>query len=280
MVGFTQLTDLLLFYGNAVAGFAEAAAQYTPAVIPKPAGSDVLEDWEFFYGVAQRLGLDLRIAGGAHWIPGSPAPVALDMQNKPTTDELLDILAGGSRVPLDEIRANPGQHLYPSTMIVEPKDPGWPHRLDVANPDMMSDLDVAAHTRSVDDASFPYRLLSRRVQQLLNSAYNIPATNRGRSHNVAYFHPDDLQSLGVAPNSLVDITSQRATIRVPAGEDHNLRPGTLSMTHCYGGLPGDDEDPLVVGGSTSRLLSIDSRYDRYSGQPLMSNIPVNVVKVS
>ena len=46
------------FYGMST-GYPEPYAQYQPALIPPPAGSDLLEEWEVFFGLAQRLGLDL-----------------------------------------------------------------------------------------------------------------------------------------------------------------------------------------------------------------------------
>ena len=42
-------------------GYSEPYAQYTPAIVDPPAGSDVLEEWEFFYGLARRMGFPLRL---------------------------------------------------------------------------------------------------------------------------------------------------------------------------------------------------------------------------
>jgi len=38
-------------------GYSEPYAQYTPAIAAPPPGADVIEEWEFFYGLAQRMGL-------------------------------------------------------------------------------------------------------------------------------------------------------------------------------------------------------------------------------
>ena len=46
-------------YGAATTGYPEPYAQYAPAVVEPPAGSDVIEEWELFYGLAQRMGLQL-----------------------------------------------------------------------------------------------------------------------------------------------------------------------------------------------------------------------------
>ncbi len=71
----------------------EPYAQYAPALVEPPAGSDVIEEWEFFYGLARELGLPLRLSSSYSWGPAASAgPVALDMQRKPTTDEIFELL--------------------------------------------------------------------------------------------------------------------------------------------------------------------------------------------
>jgi anaerobic selenocysteine-containing dehydrogenase len=263
--GFTQLAEMLPYSANGAGGFADAAGQYTPIVAAKPDGSDLIEEWEFFYGLAQRLGLSLRMKAPFSFIPGSPGPVDIDMVNKPTTDHLLDLLTAGSRVPLDELRQRPGNNLYPDpTAIVAEKEAGWEGRLDVGNIELMTDLALLAEQPSTDHAPFTFRLLSRRLMHVLNSSHNIEATNRGRAHNVAFCHPHDLAGLGINEGALVEITSEQSSIVAVVGIDNGLRPGDISLAHAFGVSP------------TNRLLSVSTRYDRYSGQPLMSNVPVQL----
>jgi anaerobic selenocysteine-containing dehydrogenase len=110
----------------------------------------------------------------------------------------------------------------------------------------------------------------------LNSSHNITATNRGRGHNVAYCNPADLDRLGIADGDLIELTSDRAIIVAIAGVDDGLRPGDISMAHAFGGRPEHDDQVEAIGSSTSRLLKTDTKCDPYSGQPLMSNIPVRL----
>ncbi len=42
-------------------GYSEPYAQYSPAIAAPPPGADVIEEWEFFYGLAQRMGLPLSL---------------------------------------------------------------------------------------------------------------------------------------------------------------------------------------------------------------------------
>jgi anaerobic selenocysteine-containing dehydrogenase len=274
--GMTQTAEMLLYYGNGSGGFTDAAGQYTPVVATRPAGSDLIEEWEFFYGLAQRLRLPLRLKTPYSFIPGSPGPTDLDMANPPTSDELLDILAAGSRVPLDDLRARPGNNRYPASVIVAPKDPGWEGRLDVGNAELMADLLAVAAEPIIVPLADEFRLLSRRLQHVLNSSHNIAATNRGRGHNVAYFNPTDLDRLGIADGDSIEIATDRSTIVAVAGTDSGLRPGDVSMAHAFGGRPEHDDQLGAIGSSTSRLLTTDARCDSYSGQPLMSNIAVRV----
>ena len=60
MPGMTLTQEYLSAYA---VGFGTTApyAQYTPALVEPPAGSDLIDDWEFFYGLAQRMDLSLVV---------------------------------------------------------------------------------------------------------------------------------------------------------------------------------------------------------------------------
>jgi hypothetical protein len=108
-------------------GFPSDYAQYCDAVVDPPAGSEVIEDWRFFYGVAQRMGLELTVTtqGGER--------VPLDMVDPPESADLVDLLSRGSHVPLDEIKKHQSGAFFPTDppVRVRPKEPGWTGRLDV-----------------------------------------------------------------------------------------------------------------------------------------------------
>jgi anaerobic selenocysteine-containing dehydrogenase len=274
--GFTLPQEFLPSYSRG-GGFSEAAAQYTPAVTARPAGSELIEDWELFYDLAAQLGLQLEMPA----FYGTPSdPVLLDMQRKPTTDELFELMTRDARVPLAEVKKQPSVTLYPAPdVVVGEKDDGWAGRLDVGAADMMRDLAEYTSTNDVAAAladGFRFRLLCRRLQHVLNSSYNVPATNRGRSHNLAYLHPDDLAELGLQEYELATITSAHGSVPAVVAADKSVLRGTISMAHGFGGDPTDDSQILEMGSSVNRLIPVDLVYERYSGQPLMSNIPVNI----
>jgi anaerobic selenocysteine-containing dehydrogenase len=277
--GMTMAQDWIISYSNGIGGFREPAAQYSAPVTVRPPGSDLVEEWEVFYRIAAHMGLQLRMRPGWPFTDQAPAPIDIDMVNKPTTDELFDLMACDARIPVDELRRNPGMRIYPAETYVAPKDPDATGRLDVGNAEMLRDLtelDRSGDVTAPIGDGFDFRLLCRRVMHTYNSVCNIPATNRGRGHNLAFLHPEDLADLGLREHDTVKITSARASIPAVVASDRGLRRGSISMTHGLGGDPSDDPDFLAIGSPTGRLLSTGLVYDRYSGQPLMSNIPVKV----
>jgi anaerobic selenocysteine-containing dehydrogenase len=126
---------------------------------------------------------------------------------------------------------------------------------------------------AVSDRAF--RLVSRRAMHVYNSSYNDASTNRGRAHNPAFLHPDDLTRLGVRPGDEVRICSDAAEVTAIVEADANVRPGVVSMSAGFGGVL-DQDDIRALGTNVNRLLRNDVHFDRYSGQPLMSNVPVDV----
>ncbi|MGE3621632.1 MAG: molybdopterin-dependent oxidoreductase [Acidimicrobiia bacterium] len=257
-------------------GYLDDHAQYAPAAVEPPPGAEVVEEWEVFWGLARRLGLplELRTAAGD--------PVALDMAVRPRSDDLVALLCRGSRVPLDEVRRHPHGALFPADppVVVAPRDPGWTGRLDVGNPDMVADLEdlaaspgSAAPTGGGDD--LPYRLIVRRMMHVVNSSYNTGAVHGGR--NPAFLHPDDLAELGIGAGDEVELRSAHDAVPATVGSDPTLRRGTVSMSFGFGGDPESDDRVREIGSSAARLLRDDVAFDRYSGQPRMSGVPVAVV---
>lgn len=251
-------------------GFQDAYAQLSEAVVQPPPGSEVIEDWELFYGLAQRMRLQLNI------VPVQGPAIALDMSQPPEPAQLVAMLYTGSRVPLDEVAKHPHGGFFPSAppMVVGPKDPGWTGRLDVGNAEMIADLARAAEP-SPDDATYPFRLLNRRMMHVVNSSYNERALNGHRSYNPAYLHPDDLAALGLQPGDAVLIRSAHSEVGVIVEADGALRPGTVSISFGFGHASGGSIQDF--GSNVARLLSTSDLSDPYSGQPRMSNVPVQIL---
>ncbi len=280
--GYTQSIETLSTYAYGM-GYESPYAQYAPRLIDPPPGADVIEDWELFYGLAQRMGLALSLESAVPWIVGGAGapPAALDMQHKPATEELLGALVSGSRVPLEEVKVHPHGHVFDDvSFIVGEKDPSCLARLELADATMLAQLgEVATEVESVSP-EFGYRLVPRRLPDVYNSF--------GRSHerlvrhfryNPAFLHPADLEALSVAPGELVEIRSQHGSILGVAESDAALRRGLVSMTHAFGELSDAvDEAERVreAGSNIGRLIPVDRDYDPHCGIPRMSAVAVDV----
>jgi anaerobic selenocysteine-containing dehydrogenase len=271
-------------------GYPVPYAAYREALVEPPEGSDLCEDWELFYALGREMGLALKLYLGILRIPGDPPGrfVSLDMQHAPTTDELFDILTEGSRIPLSEVRKHHAGRVYEDPdRVVLPRDPDCQAFLELGNEVMMAQLDEAARRGPLEgDEAFPFRLISRRQANTLNSLGRDQAKLvRERPHHPAYMHPADLESLGLEPGTLVAISSRRATVHAVVQSAEDLRRGVVSMSHGYGidldrlapdADPGDPQ-PFSMGNHTGALASAEFDYEEpHTGIPRMSSIPVHV----
>jgi anaerobic selenocysteine-containing dehydrogenase len=251
--------------------FPEAYTNYTPVVL-QPDG-DLRQEWQLYTEVAARLGVTIRLPGG-EIAPGA----ALD------ADDVLDLIYAGSKVPMDRVRAD-GATLRPElASVVADADPGATGRLDVC-PEGIADELAEVHAeqssaqvvRGFDPDVHTFRMTSRRLRSVFNSSGRELDVLRGREGtNFAHLHPDDLAALGIDDGGVVELTSPRGTIRAVVKAAADVRRGSVSMAHAWGGLP-DDPSPLAsFGSTTSALVDADSGYDRFTGMPVMSAIPVAV----
>ena len=274
MPGTSMLSDLfsVISYGPQ-----RSYARYTPAIVDPPEGSDVISHKSLIFGLAQRLGLILQVSPGVGAMAAGGATVTLDMTREPDDEELIDIVHAGSRIPIDTVRRHDGGAFYPDPPVrVAAKDPGWVGRLNVGSPEMMADL-AALTTADASPVSpeFPLRLICRRSAHV-NSSPSLGLVPGMDRYNPLYCHPDDLAALGIAPGDYVNLRSRRSAITAIVEADPTLRPGVVAMSHNWGGLPDSPDSYDKVGANTGRLIANDEHYDRYSGQPRMSNIPVAI----
>jgi anaerobic selenocysteine-containing dehydrogenase len=279
--GTTQGTEAIKYFHFGY-GFALPFANYTPAIVDPPAGADVIEDWQLYYRIGQRLSLDLSLVN-LFGVPGGylEAPtelIPLDMEREPTTDELLELMCRGSHVPLEEVKLHPHGHVFEHLMDlkVEPADPDNAARLDVGNPTALASLEPCRQPLEIS-ADRPLMFVPRRENRVMNTyGQTVPGMMGTRTYNPAFVHPDDMADLGVGPGTLVEISSEHGAIVGVLEADQDLRRGVLSMSHGFGGNPGEPDDPRVTGANTNRLLASSAVYDPVTGQPAMGAVPVAV----
>jgi anaerobic selenocysteine-containing dehydrogenase len=278
MPAMTSLFDMLPAYAPGF-GWPKPYAQYTDVVVDPPPGSDVIAEWEFLFGLAQRMNLTLQLRPIDMNGPTGEA-FALPTDRPPTDDELFALLTKNARVPLEEVKRHPHGAVFPSDIEVAPKEPEWEHRLQLADEQMLHDLGEIATTMSADRATwatdgYPLRLVSRRMHTRYNSGgHTVGPLHEKDPTNPAFVHPDDLASSGLHDGEVAEIVSARAAIRAVVRPDPTLRRGLVSMAHAWGDAPDLDDEVGTRGAPTARLSDVDDAYDPYSGQPVMSNIPV------
>lgn len=207
-------------------------------------------------------------------------PVAIDPVMDLTTDRLLELITQSGRIALSDVKAFPGGHQFDEPRVyVGPGDNRSANRFELAHPEMMTELfDLTFARTSTDDSGdrYPYRLICRRTTSAYNSSCIDQATHRGRLYNPAFLHPEDLLDLGLLEGDRVLIQSPGGEAIAVVAVDAGLRRGLVSISHGYGSIGDDLNASLRVGVNVNRLLQLDGRFDRFSGQPLMSNVPVRL----
>ena len=256
--------------------FGEAYTNYTPAVIePAP---EMRQEWQLYTELAARLGVTISLPGG-DIVPGASV----------SADDILDLIYVRSKVPLGELRQQHGGRMYPElATVVQAADPAAAARLELAPDGIERELaEVFAERSSAeviagfDPRRHTFRLTSRRLKSVFNSSgRELPALRDKEGTNFAHMHPDDLVALGVVGGDTVELASPRGAIRAIVKSAPDVRQGTVSMAHAWGGLPDVDGDLAVVGSTTSMLVDTESGYDPFTGIPVMSAIPVQVRAVT
>lgn len=279
----TMLNEMLGNFGPGW-GYHLPYAQYSDPLLAPPDGSDLVEEWEVLFGIAKQLGVTLKIKDFSILDPkeAKAQGTVLDMAQKPSTDAVWAMLAKSSPVPFAEVKAKArAGHVFDRpALFVEPKPAGWTTKLDIGNPTMMQELvDMAASPAPRIDNVFPYRVVSRRLHDVLNSSWHEDPILRKRvRYNPAFMNPQDMAKEGIANGDVIELESVRANLRAVVEAEDGVKRGCISMSHCWGGNPDEADDPLRIGSNTGRLTPVDSDFDPYSGIPIMSGIPVRLAR--
>jgi anaerobic selenocysteine-containing dehydrogenase len=254
--------------------YEEPYARYAEALLP--AQGDVLDEWEFYWEIARRLGSQILTAGG-------PLP----QDRKPDKFEVLEKITHGCRVPLARVReaTREGGRIFPEAELrVEPADPDATGQLQlvpegiVAQIREMRDETLDADGRVVDpDWPATHLLVCRRTRQYFNSTGQDLERLRVKGvTNYAHMHPEDLQALSLADDDIIEISTPHAQVLGVAKASPDMKRGVVSMAHAFGARGDTPGDVRAHGTSTNRLVNDEVAYDPITGHCRQSAIPVRV----
>ena len=243
---------------------------YTDAITER--AGDVLNEWEVFWELSKRLGYPLPL-------PGGDTP----MDERPSDDAMIDLAYAGSRMPMDEVRANRRVVHPDKAMIVSAADPTCTAKFTVAPDDIVAELGEvhvegdSAVVLGIDPSLYPFRLVSRRLKHVLNSyGSSLSVLGAKGTSNSAYMNPQDMLDHQLVEGDLIEIFSPRASVHGLVEAAPDVRRGVISMAHSWGGSSLTDEKVRDIGSPTSRLVSVDKGYDRINGMVVQSAIPVRI----
>ncbi|MEP5765717.1 MAG: molybdopterin-dependent oxidoreductase [Halieaceae bacterium] len=248
--------------------YEEPYSQYARALVATD--QDVVEEWEVYWELGQRLGLDVVI-GNHHF----------DSPQKPSKYELLSAITAGSRVPLEWLRDNPGGHSFPEHKVVVEGADQDAGKLQFFPDGVAEDFAEAAQAHSSDER-FNLRLICSRSKYVLNSSGRSLSLLQKKmgSTNPVQLHPEDMAALGLEEDCLVEVHSSHGTITGVARAYDRIKPGVITMHHSWGPLPGPnaDEEVREYGANTNRLIDNLSNTQRYTGMTQQSAIPVYITR--
>lgn len=261
-------------------GWTEPYAAYAPALMDPPADAELMDSWQIYYRVAQRLGLALG-APSLLAVDPSRGPM-LDMENEPTNDDLLELVSQDAAIPLEEVKKHPSGKVFDQARTrIEPRSPDCDRYFQLADPYILEQLGIvrgeSAEARRGLTDEFPYSLITVRIQNSSSASYR-PDGLLKTKYNPLSLHPADLEAMQIEAGDLVEIRSRHGSIVGVAGIDPGMRRGTASLCHGFGKIPGEPSDPRVDGTNVNRLVSLDDDYDPHHGQPRMSALPVSITK--
>ena len=249
-------------------------SQYTQTVVE--AEGDKIEEWEFFWAMGKRMGLNMSMANGP-----------INMQEKPKKFDLLANITQGSRVPLQEIYNTEGGKIFDvPDVILDAPDPTTRGRLQLFPQGLEQELEASHNDmKSSGTKDYPLLLISRRMKNTYTSTGpELSLLKSKGTTNPAFMHPQELAALQVADGDIVEVHSLHGSIPAVVTASDDIRPGVISMSHCWGGSPDPtanaDQRVRGIGSNTNRLIDNLENAERYSGMCRQSSIPVAIRKLS
>lgn len=265
----------------------EPYLQWTEAVVP-PKGESRSE-WDIVVDLCRESGIPLfGVPGLAQAITAGRKLGSLS----PFSPRLaIDAILRSRGSSIAELRANP------HGMLRTPNQPGSflgrrvlteDGKVDLAPRALVDSLAMLGDRakKALDGRARDGRLLlfSKREKTSHNSwLHNVEDLVRPRrSTNHAHLHPDDAKERGITDGMRVRVTSEVASIELPAKLDPDVVRGGIAIPHGWGhrGAPSLRVASRTHGVDVNRLAPDGVAHtDRLSGMTKLVGIPVEVVAV-
>lgn len=238
--------------------FQRPYAHATPVIVSPPLDADVFDDAQVLLSLADRLGLRLEL-NGQLIVPGAPV----------SADSLLAMVANKSAVPLATINALAGGTIVEGGIQTVQPGRGDAHFQLLPN-------DVASELAALEMAGQPttgggsLKLIVRRHREVMNSTgTDLAATATRIPVNTAFCHRTDLIQRGLTDGDLVRVGRNNRTVLAHVATDDAVRPGSVSLAHCWPGADGSAH-------ATNVLVDADAGAQSINRMPLMTGIEVTL----
>ena len=239
-------------------------AHVTPALVPPPPDSDLVDDWLPIWSLARSCGLALTLDG--HELP---------TDSPPSAEDLFEIQTAKAPVPLAEVAGQRGGRLFERPALTVQAAQRSDRFVLLADDvrDELSELqgELGAPPAARDGE---FLLTVRRHRETNNStAADFEATWERLPGNPAYFHPDDLALLGLEAGDWIEVVRGAGRVSARAARDPGLRRGIVSVGHARPGLASRPWE------ATNALVDADREVQAINRMPLMTGLPVRIERL-
>ena len=291
-------------------------SQYAEPLVDAPEG--VIEDWEFFWGLAKRMNLSLKNRGlnqllsgglkgligmmkvirimmksrGMGWMINNMKGISgIKMDKKPSVDDLLKVMLQPMMpmIPLEEVRKYPGGHVWGKKELksggVIPNMIGNDDRkMAAGHPEVISEIGEVLSEPVIQGGGyetgekFGFRLITYRMKEV----YGTQGHNLPSLKAKRPFNPLLMNAEAIKNLGIKD--GGRVIVDSGFGKVECIVESTDDLKSdvvalAFGwGDPSDSRDVSEKGSNVQRLIPDDYRYDKVTGLALLTAIPVNVYK--
>jgi len=153
-------------------------------------------------------------------------------------------------------------------------------RIEVAPREFIERLDRACAVSTTPE--FPYLLISgeRSPYTKNTNLRGLKSLTTRQSGNFARINSEDAAALAVQDGEILEISTQRGTVRVRARVTDDIRQGVISIGHGWGRkiIEPESGSPDGIQGTNVNLLTDTGTLDTFTGMPVYNAIPCSVRK--